>query len=207
MYAIALKDDDDDASFLNVMWRNKTLMIQFSFFFFTRVRHHPCCLPPPNLFGIVDSLAGRQYEFVEDESCGSHDFLQHDVSLLEWDSSCARQHACSSTFIVSESLFPIRSHGEYYLKVPLRVLVESTSRVSSTHTPRWHPNLSRLKANLNRLREVDRRRQVCQWEGCVCVCEAIVSPLMLRLITYGCVVGEDVCLLQWIKRDLGGIYK
>jgi hypothetical protein len=35
----------------------------------------------------------------------------------------------SSTFIVSESLFPIKSHGEYYLKVPFRVLVESTSRV------------------------------------------------------------------------------
>jgi len=29
----------------------------------------------------------------------------------------------------------IRSHGEYYLKVPLRVLVESTSRVSPTHYP------------------------------------------------------------------------
>ncbi len=43
------------------------------------------------------------------------------------DSSCARQRARSSTFIVSESLFPIRSHGEHYLKVPLRVLVESTS--------------------------------------------------------------------------------
>jgi len=46
------------------------------------------------------------------------------------DSSCARQRARSSTLIVFESLFPIRSHGEYYLKVPLRVLVESTSRVS-----------------------------------------------------------------------------
>ena len=46
------------------------------------------------------------------------------------DSSCTRQRARSSTFIVSESLFPIRSHGEYYLKVPLRVLVESTSFIS-----------------------------------------------------------------------------
>jgi hypothetical protein len=53
------------------------------------------------------------------------------------DSSCTRQRARSST--VSESLFPIRSHGEYYLKVPLRVFVESTSRVSPTHYPRWHP--------------------------------------------------------------------
>jgi hypothetical protein len=51
-------------------------------------------------------------------------------------SSCARQRARSSTFIASESLFPIRSHGEYYLKVPLRVLVESTSRVSHIHYPR-----------------------------------------------------------------------
>ena len=58
------------------------------------------------------------------------------------DSSCARQRAHSSTFIVSESLFPIRSHGEYYLKVPLRVLVESTSRVIPTHYPRWHPSKS-----------------------------------------------------------------
>ena len=52
-----------------------------------------------------------------------------DTSSWNSDSSCARQRARSSTFIVSESLFPIRSHGEYYLKVPLRVLVESTSRV------------------------------------------------------------------------------
>jgi hypothetical protein len=49
------------------------------------------------------------------------------------DSSCARQRARSSTFIVSESLFPIRSHGEYYLKVPLRVLVEFSNPVS----PLW----------------------------------------------------------------------
>jgi hypothetical protein len=58
------------------------------------------------------------------------------------DPSCARQRARSSTFIVSESLFPIRSHREYYLKVPPRVFVESTcttSRVSPTHYPRWHP--------------------------------------------------------------------
>jgi hypothetical protein len=47
-------------------------------------------------------------------------------------SGCARQRTRSSTFLVSstfidtvsESLFPIRSHGKYYLKVPLRVLVE-----------------------------------------------------------------------------------
>ncbi len=56
-------------------------------------------------------------------------FLQPDLSLTRMsDSSCARQRARSSTFIVSESLFPTRSHGEYYLKVPLMVLVESTSR-------------------------------------------------------------------------------
>ncbi len=68
------------------------------------------------------------------------------------DSSCARHRACSSTFIVSESLFPIRSHGEYYLIVPLRVLAESTSRVSPTHYPWWHScksYLSRLLANLS----------------------------------------------------------
>jgi hypothetical protein len=33
------------------------------------------------------------------------------------DFSCARQHAGSLTFIASESLFPIGSPGEYYLKV------------------------------------------------------------------------------------------
>ncbi len=58
------------------------------------------------------------------------------------DSSCVRQRARSSTFIVPESLFPIKSHGECYLttsKVPLRVLVESTSRVSPTHYTMWHP--------------------------------------------------------------------
>jgi hypothetical protein len=35
-------------------------------------------------------------------------------------------------YFVFESLFPITCHGEYYLKVPLRVLVQSTSRVSPT---------------------------------------------------------------------------
>ncbi len=40
------------------------------------------------------------------------------------DSSCLRQRARSSTFIVSESLFPIRSHGEYHVK--------------SMHTSFWH---------------------------------------------------------------------
>jgi hypothetical protein len=29
---------------------------------------------------------------------------------------------------------------------------------------------------------VDTRRQVCECEGCVCVCEAIGAPSMLRLI-------------------------
>ena len=69
------------------------------------------------------------------------------------DCSCARQRARSSSFIVSESLFPIRSHGEYYLKVPLQVLVESTSRVTAPHTTPGdtHANLRRLKANLSRL--------------------------------------------------------
>ncbi len=46
------------------------------------------------------------------------------------DSSCARQRTRSSTFMVSESLFPVRSHSKckmYPLKVPLRVLVESAS--------------------------------------------------------------------------------
>jgi len=38
-------------------------------------------------------------------------FRQPDLSLTEGDSSCARQRARFSTFIVSESLFPIRSHG------------------------------------------------------------------------------------------------
>jgi hypothetical protein len=52
------------------------------------------------------------------------------------DSSCARQRASSSTFVVCESLFPIRSHGEYYLKVPLRVLVESSA---PNTTPGDHP--------------------------------------------------------------------
>ena len=71
------------------------------------------------------------------------------------ESACARQRARSSTFIVSESLFPIRSHGEYCLKVPLRVLVEYTSRVrpwSHTTPGDTNANLSRLKANLSRLR-------------------------------------------------------
>jgi hypothetical protein len=54
------------------------------------------------------------------------------------DSFCTRQRARSSTFIVCESLFPIRSHGEYYLQVPRRVSVETTSR-SAPHYPRWHP--------------------------------------------------------------------
>ena len=71
------------------------------------------------------------------------------------DSSCTRQCARSSTFIVSGSLFPIRSHGEHYycdLKVPLRVLVESISRVNPTHYSRWYPCKSQpVKANLNRL--------------------------------------------------------
>ncbi len=68
-------------------------------------------------------------------------FLQADLSLTEWvsDSSCTSLRTRSSTFIVSESLFPIKSHGEYYLKVPFRVLVESTHRVTPTHYPRWHP--------------------------------------------------------------------
>ena len=53
------------------------------------------------------------------------------MSVSSWTCQCAR----SSTLIVFESLFLIRSHGEYYLKVPvpLRVLLESTSRVSPTH--------------------------------------------------------------------------
>jgi hypothetical protein len=68
------------------------------------------------------------------------------------EASCARQRARSSTFIVSESLFPIRSHGEYYLKVPLRVLECSRpGSVPHTTTGDTHANLSRLKANLNRL--------------------------------------------------------
>jgi hypothetical protein len=49
------------------------------------------------------------------------------------DTSCTCQRARSSTFIVCESLFPIRCHGEYYFKVPLRVLVVSTSGVSHPH--------------------------------------------------------------------------
>ncbi len=80
--------------------------------------------------------------------------LRPDLSLSDRmsDSSCARQRARSSIFVVSESLFPIRSHGEYNLKVPLRVLVESTSRVSPKHYPRWHPYKSQpAKANLSRL--------------------------------------------------------
>jgi hypothetical protein len=28
-------------------------------------------------------------------------------------------------------------------------------------------------------REVDKRREVCEWEGCVCVCEAIGAPSRL----------------------------
>jgi hypothetical protein len=62
-----------------------------------------------------------------------------DGNGVRWPMSRLFQRAHSSTFIVSESLFPTRSHGEYYLKVRLRVLVESTSRVSPTHYPRWHP--------------------------------------------------------------------
>jgi len=45
------------------------------------------------------------------------------------DSSCARQLARSSIFIVSESLFPLRSHGNVLPQSPLRVIVESTSWV------------------------------------------------------------------------------
>jgi hypothetical protein len=54
-------------------------------------------------------------------------FLQPDLSLTEWVTLSAR--VCAQ-LLNSESLLPIRSHGEYYLKVPLRVLVKSTSRVS-----------------------------------------------------------------------------
>jgi hypothetical protein len=76
--------------------------------------------------------------------------IKHTVTLLARVSAIKR--ARSSTFIVSESLFSIRSHGEYYRKVSLRVrfrglfstrshgeyyckvslmvLVESASRVS-----------------------------------------------------------------------------
>jgi hypothetical protein len=46
------------------------------------------------------------------------------------DSSCALQRARSSIFIVSESLFPLRSHGNVLPQSPsLRVIVESTSWV------------------------------------------------------------------------------
>jgi hypothetical protein len=65
-----------------------------------------------------------------------------------------RVSARSSTFIVSEFLFPIRSHGERYLKDPVTVLVESTSRSAPYTTPGdTHANLNRLKANLSRLNE------------------------------------------------------
>ncbi len=78
-------------------------------------------------------------------------FLQPDLSLTEWVTLPARvsaiERARSSTFMVSESPFSIRSHGEYYLKVPLIVLVESTSRVSPTHYPRWHPCKSQPAAS------------------------------------------------------------
>jgi hypothetical protein len=58
------------------------------------------------------------------------------VVTTDMKDPCSRQRTRSSTFIVCESLLPIRYHGEYYLKVPLRVLVESTSSVSPTHYPR-----------------------------------------------------------------------
>jgi hypothetical protein len=31
-------------------------------------------------------------------------------------------------------------------------------------------------------RKVDRRREICEWHGCVCVCEAIRVSSMFRLI-------------------------
>ena len=31
-------------------------------------------------------------------------------------------------------------------------------------------------------REVDKRREVCEWEGCVCVCETVGASSMLRII-------------------------
>ncbi len=60
--------------------------------------------------------------------------------------------ARSWTFIVSELLFPIRSHGEYYLKVTLRVLVSPLPGSAPHTTPGdTHANLRRLKSNLSRL--------------------------------------------------------
>ena len=66
------------------------------------------------------------------------------------DSSFTRQHTHSSTFIVSESLF--KCYTEISLRIlpqspwPSRVLVESTSKVSSTHYPRWHPRCYTCKS-------------------------------------------------------------
>jgi hypothetical protein len=40
-------------------------------------------------------------------------------------------------------------------------------------------------------REEDKRREVCEWEGCVCVHEAIGASSMLRLIRRAGGLGMD----------------
>jgi hypothetical protein len=46
-------------------------------------------------------------------------------------------------------------------------------------------------------REVNRRRSVCEWEGCVPAREAIGAPSMLRLTRTGCGLDEDVANLRF----------
>jgi hypothetical protein len=60
---------------------------------------------------------------------GSEPYRMSDSSILPVR---VNTHDPQLSDIFSESLFPIRSAGEYYLKVPLRVL-DSTSRVNPTH--------------------------------------------------------------------------
>ena len=41
-------------------------------------------------------------------------------------------------------------------------------------------------------REVNRRREACEWEGSVCAREAIWSAIDVKVDTSGCVLPEDM---------------
>jgi hypothetical protein len=62
-------------------------------------------------------------------------FLQPDLSLTEW----LFLRASPRMLLNFHCLRVTISYQISYLKDPLRVLVESTSRVSPAHYPRWHP--------------------------------------------------------------------
>ncbi len=108
--------------------------------------------------------------------------MSDSLSLTEWVSSRARQRARSSTFIVSESLFAIRSQAWRILLAYTRVHFQSQSQ--HTTPGDTHANLSRLKANLSwpirksAGRSSDERARIttlCVWQClyvCVCVCDS-----------------------------------